>query len=538
MRRDTSADGETGETSRSNSPTADPTLAVGGGTVGFDTQTADFEPLQAIVALGVFQALAMVAGIARVKVLAIMLGPPGVGVAAVIDQVISLVVQIGSLSIPFAALKFISRAQSKAGADVNELHRALTNVLIIGSSVAALIALVLAVLWPAIFGSGLRDDIGAVVVGLVGVPAVALGSMQRNVLAAHRGHRESAYVGLAAAISLVGASYIGVRIWGLTGLFLGNLAVAVLTVVMTQRYLTRRFAAPALSFRVAGLRALRDEPGLIGFAGSLYVLALTSPITYLASRSLILERFGAESAGFVASAYGVAVSLRLVLNQANGLYLTPLVNRQGPVEVRARATAEYMRILTVLFVLAATLIVLFPQQVISLLYASRFAPAATLVGAFVVAEGALLLAGVYQTLLVGIDDIAGFLGSTVTGHLFTLALIVPFAGTWGPLGVGVAFVLGNGLILALTVARLFWRHRIRETLRPLPLVVLGATVVSLAAWTAIAFPHLNYGIRFGVYVMAAMGLMSVLKRDERDWLMSPMVAVFRRLMRHQKPELR
>ena len=63
--------------------------------------TSSFRPLQAIVALGGIQALTMLAGLARTKVLAVLLGPAGVGIASVIDQVESLVAQLGSLSIPF-----------------------------------------------------------------------------------------------------------------------------------------------------------------------------------------------------------------------------------------------------------------------------------------------------------------------------------------------------------------------------------------------------------------------------------------------------
>ncbi len=63
----------------------------------------------------------------------------------------------------------------------------------------------------------------------------------------------------------------------------------------------------------SAVRALRSQPGLTTFAASMYVLALTSPFAYLLARSMLLSTHGAIEAGFVAAAYGIGVSIRLVL---------------------------------------------------------------------------------------------------------------------------------------------------------------------------------------------------------------------------------
>src|SRR4030095_15362040 len=93
---------------------------------GVDSVPASsFRPLQAIVALGGIQALTMLAGLARTKVLAVLLGPAGVGVASVVDQVVSLVAQLGSLSIPFVGLKFLARARDGAADETRRIYDAL-----------------------------------------------------------------------------------------------------------------------------------------------------------------------------------------------------------------------------------------------------------------------------------------------------------------------------------------------------------------------------------------------------------------------------
>ena len=73
-------------------------MAVGSPPAADTASPPSFRPLQAIVALGGIQALTMLAGLARTKVLAVLLGPAGVGVASVVDQVVSLVAQLGAKS--------------------------------------------------------------------------------------------------------------------------------------------------------------------------------------------------------------------------------------------------------------------------------------------------------------------------------------------------------------------------------------------------------------------------------------------------------
>ncbi len=97
----------------------------------------------------------MLAGLARTKVLAVLLGPAGVGVASVIDQVVSLVAQLGSLSIPFVGLKFLARARDGGAEETRSIYDALVMLLVLASIVAAAIGTGIASAWPSFFGEGL-----------------------------------------------------------------------------------------------------------------------------------------------------------------------------------------------------------------------------------------------------------------------------------------------------------------------------------------------------------------------------------------------
>ena len=63
--------------------------------------------IRVLFTIGAIQLLQMVVLLARTKGLALLLGPEQVGVLAVIDKLIAVFVQAASLSLPFAALRFL-----------------------------------------------------------------------------------------------------------------------------------------------------------------------------------------------------------------------------------------------------------------------------------------------------------------------------------------------------------------------------------------------------------------------------------------------
>jgi len=482
-----------------------------------------FRPLQAIVALGGIQALTMLAGLARTKVLAVLLGPAGVGIASVVDQVVSLVAQLGSLSIPFVALKFLSRTRDASPDDTRRVYDALVLLLVLASVAVAAIATAVAAGWPSTFGDGLAPYRSALIVALLGVPPFALAPLLRNAMAALERHRESALAAFFTAVLTVAGAAIGVTTGGLVGLYVANAIVLVITVAGMQWYLGRSVGlrlSSDTSVRKAAV-ALRSQPGLTSFAGSMYVLALTSPLAYLFARSMLLSTHGAIEAGLVAAAYGIGVSIRLVLNQANGLYLTPLVNRSTPKAERIGAVAEYLRILIVLVVLSTLVCVLFPAQWIALLYSPKFAGAVSLVAVFVLAEAVLLVAGVYQALLIGFDDISGFLVCTVAGQLLTIALARWLVASASGMGVGLAFLAGNTVILVASAFRLLRRHDAIRVFAPLvPLVIaLGATAA--AGWWATRGPGPAPLWKAAAYLGACALALVFLRPEERRWMIRP-----------------
>jgi len=491
-------------------------------TDGAEPIGARVHPAHAIVTLGAVQALTMGAGLARTKVMALLLGPAGVGVASVVDQALSLVAQLGSVSVPFATLKFLSRARSTTSGEQRRIYRALFKTLAVAAAVATVIGIGLAGWKPDVFGDGLAPYRLVVMVALAGVPPFALAPMLRNVLAAFDRNRAAALAAFFTAVLSVAGAVLGIKASGLTGLYIANGVVSLLTVVALQRYITGTLGMPLLGGgeRVSAMDVLRAQTGLFRFAAAMYVLSLTSPVAYLFARSSLLSRHGAVEAGLVAAAYGIAVSLRLVLHQANALYLLPLVNRDSARQERMQIVAEYMRVLVVLVGSAAFAIALFPREVLLILYSARFLDAVRYVTLFVAAESVLLLAGVYQTLLVGFDDIGAHLASTAGGHLVTIALASLFVPRLGGAGVGLAFLAGNGTILVGTSLRVWRAHDGGNAVAPLIALACGFVAIAGAGWWAAQANSPSLVWR-ALALIVGLGLaLGLLSPAERRWLFS------------------
>ena len=64
----------------------------------------------AITAVGVLQLMTIVVQVVRTKAISVVLGPVGLGMVGLLDQLIAMVATLGALSAPTVVLRILSRA--------------------------------------------------------------------------------------------------------------------------------------------------------------------------------------------------------------------------------------------------------------------------------------------------------------------------------------------------------------------------------------------------------------------------------------------
>lgn len=442
--------------------------------------------LRAITVLALFQLGVALANLVRVKVVAIETGPAGLGLVTLIEQIVLFAALAFTLSLPFAAVKFLSFAHSQSRRSFVRAYigfrRALGGLSLAGFAVALVVGLT--------FSTALGADVGAnrevLLIGVAGIPLLNLLTLLIRAIAASGRSRAAAAVTLAQAMALMVGAGIGVVVGGLNGYFVGSAVGLLVALLGGTVYLRYAEHTGDHGDRIRTIPELRLYPGVLRFALVHSVIMLSTPAAFLFARYAVLRRADLEAVGLLAAAFSISAALTMLLTPGIALFLTPALNRGDSPPLKLERTLQFRR--SMMFAIGAAMLplLLFPRLAVEVLFSSAFMPVAASLYLFLIGEALGLLSGVHQALLIGLDDFGVNVTYIVAGQLLLTALVIVLVPSMGIAGVGVALVADHALVLVLTTWRLWRRHRMSMThgLRPflpvsIALMVVGAGVPSL-----------------------------------------------------------
>src|SRR5258706_557307 len=172
--------------------------------------------LRAVATIWALQFVTMLFQLVRTKLLALLLGPDLVGAMSVIDKLLAVITQTVSLSLPFAALRFLPERWNAdaGGAQYRDLFERMRNLMLALALGATVAALGVTLIRPAIWGAQLLPYRQAVVAGVLTIPVVAIIPFLQNAVAGRMQQNRSMLVGFLNAIALAVAAAAVWR-WGL-----------------------------------------------------------------------------------------------------------------------------------------------------------------------------------------------------------------------------------------------------------------------------------------------------------------------------------
>jgi len=442
-----------------------------------------------IALIGGATAMMLLAGMTRLKLIALFLGPVGMGIAGVIDPTAQLAVQIGALNIPTAALRFLSIATDEDGArGFAWLYRTLLRLILMAATLSAAVALAVFLIWPRRTSASIGAYTLALALCLAAVPLTSATNYIRNVLSTLRRYRAAGAAIAVSSVLLVASTYVGLRSGGLAGAYLGGLLVASITVIALHLLVvpTLRKAPVARSGSLMSL--LKAHPDIVAFSMTMYAIGFAVPLSYWVVRWVVFGHLGERETGFLTAAYAIAAGLRAIFSQASAQYLIPLTSRHRESGAHASDSARYIRTLMLLLLAAGLPLVLFPHELIVTLYSRAFLPAIAVIGLFILAELIMSLGDTYRVMLLGLDDLRGCLVMTYSSAGIIIAgsfWVIPRFGLPG----AALLQLGTGvLVLLWSYYRLGSRHDIRVEARTLALTAY----VILALGIAVAIGRFGY----------------------------------------------
>lgn len=483
--------------------------------------TEDRQPnhTRIIALLGGAQAVIVLAGLVRWKLIALFVGPSGVGVAGIIDRSAQIALQVGALHIPTAALRFLAIAREDRDRQrFDWLYRTLMRAVLSASGFVAAGWGVCYLLWPKSFGPGMAIYAGAVLWGLAAVPVTAATNLLRCALATLDRHRAAAATFLASSVLLAAGTYVGLKIAGLTGAYVAAFVVATVTAAALHQLVMRGREGERGAGAGSLAALIKSHPEIVRFSLTLYATGIAMQLGYGIAQWTVLRQLGLRESGFLAASYTVAYGLRGMFVQASTQYLIPFASRTSAKHERAAEVERYVRTLALLLLAGVLPLLLFPYELLVALYSRQFAAASGVLGFFILAEVVMVVADAYRVLLLGADDLRGYFTTAAIGAAIVVVGVGVVAPVYGLGGVALLHLGASVMVLAWSVARAHSRDGVRIDLgaTALPVYALAALTVAMLVGRGIAEPSVvRVSLKAALGAAVAFGAWPLVPEAER-----------------------
>jgi O-antigen/teichoic acid export membrane protein len=456
--------------------------------------------IRALVSIGLLQFVSMLLLLARTKIIALVLGPEGVGVIATVDRVTAVIAQTLSLSLPFAALRFLPAAQRHSPDEAEALYRSMRNVAVALLALATLVCVGIAAATPGLWGKAMVSYQGALILAFAALPVIGLVPFLTNAFAATSGHVASMRFTLAHGVVFVFAAIAAATGLGVAG-FYGAYALLgpalVLAAILKLRVPAAKKVRPVRSLA----KAFKLPRDVWRFAFWLFPLTFAAPYAAWYVQYSVLSLYGAGSAGILQGAIGIGLSVRTLLGAAHSIFLTPNVNRQADSAERMAWTNDFQRHMVLIFVAVLPPILLFSDIELAVLYAPPFIAAAPFVALFVAAEVITLLSGSYQALILADNRVRFHVAQNFTAQILVAAIAVVAIPRLGLTGAGLAMLSAPILMFASTILYLRRQFGVRLSAEAAHMSLLALGMLLVCGVIGSLFPGMS-AIRLGAKAAA------------------------------------
>jgi PST family polysaccharide transporter len=457
--------------------------------------------------IGSAQAVNILISIVRMKALAVLLGPGGIGLFSIYNSLLGMVQQTAGLGMESSGVREIASSRGDE-ATLSRVRRVLFAAHLIQGTLAMLAVWLLRErIGTWLFGDAVR----ATEVGLIGI-AILLSLLASTQTALLQGLRKIGDLGRLTVIGAFVGTFAGLAaVWlqGESGLIWFVLVQPLAAVLIALHY-TRRLPKPtAVRLTLFETWEVWKPMAKLGAAFMLGGLATTA--TLLLVRGRISQELGLDAAGHFAAAWGITMTyLGFLLGAMGADYYPRLAEIIHDKVAAVRLMNDQAQLGLAIGGPVLLLLIGLAPWVITLLYSEEFSPAVTLLqwqtvgNVFKIASWAL-----------GFSIAASARGKTflfvqVNFNLLFLLMLWPTLASFGIIATGPAFTIAYILHFALVyfiVRRIFqfrWQRLSLALLAihtSLAIALLGTTLLlpQLAAFASV-FLALVTGV-FGVRVV-------------------------------------
>jgi O-antigen/teichoic acid export membrane protein len=457
--------------------------------------------------IGSAQVVNILISIVRMKVLAVLLGPSGVGLLSIYNSLLGMVQQTAGLGMASSGVREIASSRGDE-ATLSRVRRVLFAAHLLQGTLAMLAVWLLReriAIW--LFGDTLR----ATEVGLIGI-AILLSLLASAPTALLQGLRKIGDLGRVTVIGAFVGTLAGLAaVWlqGESGLIWFILVQPLAAVLIVLRY-TRRLPKPtAIRLTLFETWEVWKPMAKLGAAFMLGGLATTA--TLLLVRGRISQELGLDAAGHFAAAWGITMTyVGFLLGAMGADYYPRLAEVIHDKVVAVRLMNDQAQLGLSIGGPVLLLLIGLAPWVITLLYSEEFGPTVTLLQWQTVGNVFKIASWALGFSIVASARSKMFLLVQVNFNILFLLMLWPTLASFGIIAAGPAFTIAYILhfaLLYLIVRRIFqfrWQRLSLALLAihaSLAIALLGATQFSpeFAAFASV-FLAVATGV-FGVRIV-------------------------------------
>lgn len=437
--------------------------------------------LRSSALMGGASVVAMVTGLLRGKLVAVVLGPAGVGMMGLLNHLITALTQILGFGLGNSAVKYAAGVE---GEERNQREAVVYAFALKLAILGGLISLVVSVPVCLVTFGGF-DNLSFVMAASLAAP-LAIISMALGALLQARGTVSA--VAKVQIYSAVGAFVVGVPLifafgmWGLVGaLIISTIA----PFVAFRGFIRLRFPGfqGALKTSVGTGPLVRMGLALIG---TIIVAQISAYLTRIA----VLHGLGLDQAGYYQAAFSIAGSIPGFIFAAMGTDFYPRVAAAKDEMEALEVTERQIKAGVVLATPCFFGMILFSPLLLTAFYSNQFLEAQGLLRWMIWGVACRLVSWPLGYWLLARATPQQLFWLEGVGAILTMALTFALVPSLGLLGAGIAFVLGAsiyGLIMILFIRRRIGRGISAESLRwcGVAMVMLAiAQYLALRDWSS------------------------------------------------------
>jgi PST family polysaccharide transporter len=440
---------------------------------------AGAELLRASVLTLASSATGLMVGLFRSKLLAILLGPAGVGVLANLGIYNTLIATASGAIAGQGATRAIAAARSDGTQD--QIDWLIRYAVLVPALIGVIVMVGSMALAAPISGLVMGDQAYAplVAVSALAIPAGLLAASYSSILQGFVHIGSLARVGISTTLLSVIVLLSLILPFGLTGAAIASVVTALIQIGLFARrepWILRRRWLRRLEFHWPWMKPIVQ----LGLAG--VILGIASTLTNLLIRSEIVGRLGIEQNGIYQPVAAISETYLELFISSTSFYLFPKLTQLLSAGQRREATAELGHGLRLMLVVTVPFLLIGiggGREIISLLYTPRFAEAADPLAIQMLGNLAKVVTWSVGAALLPLGMYRAWLGIGLVSVAIRYVGVRVMVGPLGLAGAAIAYDLGWFWSAAMEVGVVVLVGRLVLSRRDWRSVTVGAILVGL-----------------------------------------------------------